>query len=225
MPADRPSAQQLEISGAWVLTPKVFEDSRGSFVEAYHGDRLGEVLGFRPDVAQANLSVSAAGALRGVHFSAVPPGQARYVMCARGAILDVVVDVRVGSPTYGRSASVLLDDDDKRMVYLGEGLGHAFMALEDHTTVVYLCSTAYAPEREHAISPLDPALGIDWSRTDRLGRPLQQLLSPKDANAPTLAEANAAGDLPSYSSVNDVAAARTPNPYANVRQGNEEIDR
>ena len=97
------------------------------------------------DLAQANCSVSAAGVLRGIHFSDVPPGQAKYVTCVRGAALDVVVDIRVGSPTFGQWDSVLLDDVDRRQMYLAEGLGHAFMALEDDTTIVYLCSTGYAP--------------------------------------------------------------------------------
>ena len=120
-------------------------------------------------LAQANCSVSAAGVLRGIHFSDVPPGQAKYVTCVRGAALDVVVDIRVGSPTFGQWDSVLLDDVDRRQIYLAEGLGHAFMSLADDTTVVYLCSTGYAPGREHGVHPLDPAIGIEWPTTGRDG--------------------------------------------------------
>ena len=115
-----------------------------------------EHAGHDLDLAQANCSVSAAGVLRGIHFSDVPPGQAKYVTCVRGAALDVVVDIRVGSPTFGQWDSVLLDDVDRREIYLAEGLGHAFMALEDDTTIVYLCSTGYAPGREHGVRPARP---------------------------------------------------------------------
>ena len=131
-------------------------------------------------LAQANCSVSSAGTLRGIHFAQLPPSQAKYVTCLHGAALDVVVDLRVGSPTFGQWDSVLLDDVDRRAVYLPEGLGHAFMALEDHTVVTYLCSAPYAPGREHGIHPLDPDVGIDWPTTARDGSPLAPLLSPKD---------------------------------------------
>ena len=118
--------------------------------------------------------------------------------CLHGAAFDVVVDLRVGSPTYGRWDAVLLDDRDRRAIYLPEGLGHAFLALEDHTIVSYLCSAPYAPGREHGVHPLDPALGIVWPSTGRDGTPLEPALSPKDAAAPTLAEAREQGLLPSY---------------------------
>jgi dTDP-4-dehydrorhamnose 3,5-epimerase len=130
--------------------------------------------------------------LRGVHFADVPPSQAKYVTCVRGAVLDVVIDIRVGSPTYGQWEAVRLDDDTRHAVFLAEGLGHAFMALTDDATVVYLCSAGYAPEREHGIHPLDPALGIEWPEG------IEPLLSPKDEQAPTLAEAERQGLLPSY---------------------------
>jgi dTDP-4-dehydrorhamnose 3,5-epimerase len=188
--------EALDIEGAWVFRPRQHGDERGTFLEAFTAASLEEVAGHRLDLAQVNTSVSAPGVLRGIHFADVPPGQAKYVMCASGAVLDVVVDVRVGSPTYGQWRSVLLDDVDRAAVYLAEGLGHAFLSLDDASTVVYLCSTGYAPGREHGISPLDPALGIDWPTHDRRGRPLSPLLSPKDAEAPTLAEAAEQGLLP-----------------------------
>ena len=140
---------------------------------------------------QANASVSAKGVLRGIHFADVPPGQAKYVTCVKGSVLDVIVDIRVGSPTFGQWTSVLLDDRDRRAVYLSEGLGHGFCSLEDGSTVVYLCSEGYNPSGEHEVHPLDPAIGIEW--------PLEGIepeLSAKDAAAPTLAEAAAAGLLP-----------------------------
>ncbi|MDN0197788.1 dTDP-4-dehydrorhamnose 3,5-epimerase [Streptomyces sp. S.PNR 29] len=182
----------LDIAGAWVLEPKVFPDDRGSFHEWYRGQEFREATGYDLSLAQANCSVSRRGVLRGVHFSDVPPGQAKYVTCVRGAVLDVVVDIRVGSPTFGRWEAVRLDEDTRHAVFLAEGLGHAFMALTDDATVVYLCSTGYAPEREHGVHPLDPRLGIDWPDG------LSPVLSPKDAEAPSLAEAERAGLLPSY---------------------------
>jgi dTDP-4-dehydrorhamnose 3,5-epimerase len=141
---------------------------------------------------QANCSVSRRGSLRGVHFADVPPGQAKYVTCLRGSVIDVVVDIRTGSPTFGRSAVNRLDDRTRRAVYLAEGLGHGFLALSDEAVVVYLASEPYVPDREHGVHPLDPALGIEWPRG------IEPVLSPKDAAAPSLAEAERAGLLPSY---------------------------
>ncbi|MFD6419842.1 dTDP-4-dehydrorhamnose 3,5-epimerase family protein [Streptomyces sp. NPDC060194] len=184
--------RQLGISGAWVHEPKIFPDGRGSFHEWFRAPDLAEAAGHPLNLAQANCSVSARGTLRGVHFADVPPGQAKYVKCVRGAVLDVVVDIRVGSPTYRQWEAVRLDDVDHHSVYLSEGLGHAFMALTDDATVVYLCSQGYAPQREHGIHPLDPALGIEWPAG------VTPLLSDKDAAAPTLAEAETQGLLPSY---------------------------
>ncbi|MEU3853465.1 dTDP-4-dehydrorhamnose 3,5-epimerase [Streptomyces sp. NPDC029554] len=182
----------LGIEGAWVLEPKVFPDDRGSFHEWFRGAEFREATGRDLSLAQANCSVSRRGVLRGVHFADVPPSQAKYVTCVRGAVLDVVVDIRVGSPTYGTWEAVRLDDDSRAAVFLAEGLGHAFMALTDDATVVYLCSAGYAPEREHGIHPLDPVLGIEWPEG------VTPVLSPKDEQAPTLAEAERQGLLPSY---------------------------
>jgi len=108
----------------------------------------------------------------------------------------VVVDLRVGSPTFGHWDSVLLDDVDRRAIYISEGLGHAFLSLEDRSTVTYLCSTPYAPGREHEVNPLDPAIGIEWPTLGRDGTALEYQLSGKDAAAPNLAEAQANGQLP-----------------------------
>ncbi len=186
----------LRIKGAWALEPGVFPDDRGSFHEWYRGAEFREATGYNLSLAQANCSVSRRGVLRGVHFSDVPPGQAKYLTCVRGAVLDAVVDLRVGSPTFARWQALRLDDDSRHAVFLAEGLGHAFMALTDDATVAYLCSTGYAPEREHGVHPLDPELGIAWPED------IPPVLSPKDAQAPTLAEAKRAGLLPSYAACN-----------------------
>jgi dTDP-4-dehydrorhamnose 3,5-epimerase len=195
--------RELAVPGAYEITPKQFGDPRGVFLEWFKAGAFAEAVGHPLDLQQANCSVSAAGVLRGIHFADVPPGQAKYVTCAKGAVLDVVVDLRVGSPTFGTWDSVLLDDVDRRAIYLGEGLGHAFMSLEDDSTVLYLCSTGYNPGAEHGIHPLDPTVGIDWPTTARDGSPLTSLLSEKDTAAPTLAEAAEQGLLPTYDAVQD----------------------
>ncbi len=194
MPAGRgtPIVDSLGIDGAWVFTPRLHRDDRGSFHEWFQGADLAEQLGYRFRLSQANCSVSHRGVIRGIHFTQVPPGQAKYVVCMSGAIVDVVVDVRIGSPTYGRWEQVQLDDETGRAVFISEGLGHGFMALTDDATVAYLCSTPYAPGIEHGVNPLDPAIGIRWPNADEV------MLSPKDAAAPTLEEAEQAGRLPTY---------------------------
>ncbi|MFT3898910.1 MAG: dTDP-4-dehydrorhamnose 3,5-epimerase [Gordonia sp. (in: high G+C Gram-positive bacteria)] len=200
--------RELSISGAWEFTPVQHGDARGVFLEAFKAPLLSEVTGHDLDLAQVNVSVSAAGTLRGIHFADVPPGQAKYVTCVSGAVLDVIVDIRVGSPTFGRHDTVLLDDVDRRAVYLGEGLGHAFCALADGSTVTYLCSTGYNPGAEHGVNPLDPALGITWPTTARDGSPLTFELSAKDTAAPSLADAEQAGLLPDFAAVTSYLRSR-----------------
>jgi dTDP-4-dehydrorhamnose 3,5-epimerase len=184
--------RELDIAGAWEVTPPVHADSRGLFFEWLTDRSFTEFAGHPLDVRQANCSVSAAGVLRGLHFAQLPPSQAKYVTCLSGSVFDVVVDIRVGSPTFGQWDSVLLDDRNHRSVYLSEGLAHGFLALQDNSTVMYLCSTEYSPQREHTISPTDPALAIDWPSEHEL------LISDRDAAAPTLDEVRAAGLLPSW---------------------------
>ncbi|MEQ4721129.1 dTDP-4-dehydrorhamnose 3,5-epimerase [Nonomuraea sp. B19D2] len=179
---------RLSIDGSWLFTPRVHADPRGSFLEAFRAAGLPHPL----DVAQVNCSVSQAGVLRGVHFAEIPPGQAKYIMCVSGSVMDVVVDVRVGSPTFGQWEAVTLDDETRGAVLIAEGLGHAFMALSEQATVVYLCSQPYSPGREHGVHPLDSAVGIGWPAG------LEPVLSEKDAKAPSLEEARAAGLLPDY---------------------------
>jgi dTDP-4-dehydrorhamnose 3,5-epimerase len=184
--------EPLKIDGAWAFTPRIFGDRRGSFLEWFKDAELAADVGHSMEIAQANCSVSSRGVVRGVHFSDVPPGQAKYVTCASGAIIDVVVDIRVGSPSFGSWEAVELDDQTRRALYIGEGLGHAFTAVSEQATVLYLCSTPYAPDREHGVNPLDPAIGIAWPAE------IDPVLSDKDAAAPSLAEAQAAGLLPGY---------------------------
>lgn len=183
-------ARELAIPGAWEFTPTKHPDDRGVFLNWYVADAVADAVGHPLPLAQTNHSVSRRGVVRGVHYALVPPSQAKYVYCPRGAVLDVIVDVRVGSPTFGRHDVVGLDTADFRAVYLAEGLGHTAIALEDDSVLCYLCSTGYNPQREKGISPLDPALGLDL--------PADPVLSEKDAAAPTLAEAAEQGLLPTY---------------------------
>ena len=162
------------------------------FLEWYRFEALEQARGHRLDLRQANVSVSARGVVRGIHFASVPPSQAKYVTCMSGAVLDVIIDIRLGSPTYGQWEAVRLDDLDRKAVYVSEGLGHSFIALSDGAVVSYLCSEVYSPIREHGVHPLDPTIAIEWPAG------LTPLLSPKDEAAPTLAEAEAQGLLPQY---------------------------
>jgi dTDP-4-dehydrorhamnose 3,5-epimerase len=187
------TVRELAVPGAWEITPRLHPDDRGLFYEWFTHHEFLALAGHRFDMRQANCSVSAAGVLRGLHFAQLPPSQAKYVTCLRGAVFDVVVDIRVGSPTYGRWDSVRLDDRERRSVYVSEGIGHGFLALQDDSTVMYLCSAEYNPEREHTICATDPALGIDWPTVDG-----GLAMSDRDRDAPTLGEARAAGVLPTW---------------------------
>lgn len=188
--------QPLSIEGVWEITPVLRPDDRGVFLESFKTQPLEDAIGHPFTLAQMNVSVSRIGTVRGIHFASVPPSQAKYVQCLAGRILDVVVDIRVGSPTFGRWDAVELNDESRNALYIAEGLGHAFCALSESVTVGYLCSEPYAPTREHGIHPLDPALDLPWPSG-------AGLLSPKDAAAPSLAEAAEQGLLPDYASCVD----------------------
>jgi dTDP-4-dehydrorhamnose 3,5-epimerase len=192
----------MTIADAWVCSPRSFADSRGSFLEWFRGDLLTEVTGRRFGVIQANHSVSRRGVVRGLHFADVPLGQAKYVYCPTGAVLDIVVDLRVGSPTFGVVDAVVLDDVSHRAVFISEGLGHAFCALREDSSVSYLVSTAYDPLSERTITPVDPELALPWP-TD-IG-PL--VMSDKDVAGPTLAAAMSAGLLPTMAACQERYAA------------------
>lgn len=183
----------LSIAGAVEVTPRQFPDDRGVFLEWYRFDALAEVVGHPLDLRQANTSVSHRGVVRGIHYADVPPSQAKYVTVAHGAVIDYVVDIRVGSPTFGQWEAVTLDTVDRRALYIAEGLGHCFVALADDTVVSYLVSEQFAPEREHGITPLDPTVGLELP----FG-PDELMLSSKDLEAPTLEQARTAGLLPTW---------------------------
>ena len=185
--------RELTIPDAYEIIPVQHADDRGLFFEFYRFDRLEEAVGHSLDLKQGNTSVSRRGSVRGIHFADIPPSQAKYVMAPRGAVLDFVIDIRVGSPTFGQWDSVLLDDTDRRAIYVAEGLGHCFVALTDDATVSYLVTDVYSPGREHGINPLDGDIGLEFPiPADDL------LLSAKDTDAPGLLQAKESGLLPSW---------------------------
>ncbi len=185
--------RELSVPDSYEITPRQFRDERGVFLEWYRFDALEEAIGHRFDIVQANTSVSKRGSVRGIHFADVPPSQAKYVAAVHGAVLDYIIDIRVGSPTFGTWDSVLLDDVDRRAVYISEGLGHCFVALTEDATVSYLVTATFNPGREHGINPLDSEIGLVFP--PEAGK---LLLSAKDTDAPTLAEAVESGLLPTW---------------------------
>lgn len=190
---ERMQIRELSIAGAFEVTPRQFPDDRGAFWEWYRFDALAEAVGHPLDLRQGNGSISKRGVVRGIHFADVPPSQAKYVTVTSGAVIDFIIDIRVGSPTFGRWEAVRLDTIDRRAVYIAEGLGHAFVSLQDDSTVTYLVSEVFNPTAEHGITPLDSTIALEFPA--EAGEPL---LSPKDLDAPTLLEAQEAGLLPTW---------------------------
>jgi epimerase EvaD len=186
-------ARNLAVTGAVEFTPQVFADDRGHFLSPFQGPEF--VHNTRRElfrVSQVSYSVSRRGVVRGVHFTATPPGIAKYVYCPHGTVLDVVVDLRLGSPTFGRWDSVLLGDTSRHALYLPVGVGHAFVALEDDSMMTYVMSGSYVKEQELEVSVFDRRLALP------IPDDIEPLLSQRDSVAPTLAEAEARGLLPRY---------------------------
>ena len=165
------------LPGMVVVEPVVHHDARGFFQESFRADRMAE-LGIREDWVQDNHSRSARGVLRGMHFS-VGAGQAKLIRCARGAVLDVAVDIRRGSPTYGRWEAVVLDDESLREVYLPVGFAHGFVVTSEVADVIYRCSSYYDPSVERGFAWDDPDVAISWPD-------LAFEVSARDASAPRL---------------------------------------
>ena len=181
----------LGIDGAWVAESPVWSDERGFFREWFKSEDVKAATSRDFGIEQANISVSSAGTLRGIHYSIAPRGQAKWVTCISGSIQDVIVDIRTDSKTFGQWIDVELKGDSGKAVLIGEGLGHGFLALEDNTAVAYLVSTPFSPTDEFEINPLDEKITIKW------GMDLSSLkISGKDKIAPTLAERLAEGKLP-----------------------------
>ena len=185
--------QELSISGAYVVTHKVFPDERGLFREWFKAAEI-ESIAETFSVEQANYSKSKKFVIRGIHYSMAPQGQAKLVTCASGQIVDVLVDLRVGSPSYLKIEYVELSEDSGKVVFIPTGVGHGFVVQSESAAVVYLTSSGYAPEYEKAITPTDTELGIIWPI------PLGELgvISKADTEAPTLAQAKESGILPTF---------------------------
>lgn len=187
----------LSISGAFEIRTTIFPDERGVFLEAFHLTKLRAEIGHEFLLRQANTSVSHKGVLRGIHFADVPPGQAKYVMVPYGAVLDFIVDIRLGSPTFGQWTSVEINDSKRNAVYISEGLGHAFLSLRDQTVVNYLVSDIYKPQNEHGINPLDAEINLEFPQG--IG---DLVISPKDLEAPTLQQLKTENKLPTLENCN-----------------------
>ncbi|MGW7416044.1 dTDP-4-dehydrorhamnose 3,5-epimerase family protein [Streptomyces sp. NPDC054863] len=190
--APHPAVRELAVSGAFLFSPQVYRDLRGVFVSPFQGEEFAAAVGHPMPLAQTNHSRSARGVLRGLHFTTTPPGQAKYVHCARGRAMDIVVDLRLGSPTFGVHDVVETDPHDFRSVYLPLGVGHAFLALEDDTVMSYVVSSPYRAGLEQAIDPFDPELALPWPED------LVPTLSERDTGAVSLARAEELGMLPRY---------------------------
>lgn len=196
--------RELSIPDAFEITTQSFQDERGLFLESFRADKLAAATGRAFTIKQVNTSVSHRGVLRGIHFAEVPTGQAKYVTVHTGSIIDYVVDIRVDSPTFGQWTSVHLDAAARNAVFVSEGLGHAFLALEDNTLVSYLVSEHYQPTREHGIHPEDSTIGLEFPADIATLR-----LSDKDAVAPSLNDVMAQGVLPTWQACNDLYSSQT----------------
>jgi dTDP-4-dehydrorhamnose 3,5-epimerase len=189
------NVKELAINGVYIFTPQIYRDPRGFFIENFVQDKFFDQLNIRFPVEQINTSVSAKGVIRGIHFADVPPGQAKFVSVMNGKIQDFVVDLRVGSPSFGSSLSVLLDSETRQSLYLPEGIGHGFLSLYEDTVVSYLVSTKYNPMIERSINPLDKDIKLDFEY------PIQDLIiSERDSSAMSFKQALSEGLLPDYSS-------------------------
>jgi dTDP-4-dehydrorhamnose 3,5-epimerase len=179
----------LSIEGAWLAEFPLHNDNRGSFREWFKQAEILEKTGFNFFVSQANISISNSGVVRGIHYSLNSEGQAKWVTCLKGAILDVVIDIRPMSPTFRRVEHIELSAGEGKAVLIGLGLGHGFAALEDESVVSYLLSSPYSPTTEYAINPFDKDLAIQWNTNN-------PIVSSKDQNAPLLESLNKEGLLP-----------------------------
>jgi dTDP-4-dehydrorhamnose 3,5-epimerase len=181
----------LSIDGSWKIDFQRFDDNRGYFYESFKAEDFKTHIGRNFKIKQTNTSSSSKGSVRGIHFAMLPPSQAKLVQCQRGSIRDYVIDIRVGSPTFGKFEVVELGENSASAVFIEEGLAHAFVALENHTVVTYYVTEKYNPEREKGINPFDKTLNVKWPD-------LELILSEKDKQAISLDQSKAQGLLPNY---------------------------
>lgn len=190
--------EELPIHGAWKIAPRKFLDNRGVFHEVFKLSSFQSATGKKLDIKQMNQSESRKGVIRGIHFADNPPGQAKYISCSKGRVWDVIIDIRVGSPTFGEWCGVELSAANSCAVFISEGLGHAFLSLEEGSVVSYLCSEEYSPTGEHQINPLDLDLSIDFSGFGAKFDVTDFFLSDQDTNALGFREAVLSGLLPKF---------------------------
>ena len=186
------NVRELEISGLFVAESRVFGDDRGFFREWYKLSDF-ELAGIEFRTEQSNLSMSSRNVVRGLHYSMAPRGQAKVVTCVYGTLDDVIVDIRVGSPTFGAVVTVSLGADQGTTVILPGGVAHGFCVTSETAALSYLLSSPYDAPHELEINPLDPDINVPWSLSG------EAILSEKDAAAPSLAQRRMAGQLPTYS--------------------------
>ena len=184
-------AHPLKISGSWKIEFQKFDDNRGFFYESFKEEDFKNQIGRHLNIKQTNTSSSSKGSVRGIHYALVPPSQAKLVQCQRGSIKDYVIDIRVGSPTFGQFEEIELDENSVSAVFIEEGLAHAFVALENQTVVTYFVTEKYNPEREKGINPFDKTLNVKWPD-------IELILSEKDKQAISLEEAKNQGLLPTF---------------------------
>jgi len=175
---------KTEIPDVIIIEPKVFGDERGYFVETYRQDKLDDYLGFKVGFIQDNESRSSYGVLRGLHYQLAPASQTKLVRVIKGNVLDVAVDIRKGSLTFGKHVAVELSGENKRQMFVPRGFAHGFVVLEDDTIFAYKVDNYYSPENDRGLAFDDAALAIDWIVDKE-----QLQLSPKDTRQPTLDQA------------------------------------
>ena len=171
-------AIETKLKGCFILEPTVFEDERGYFFESYNENKIKEILGYKPSFVQDNQSNSSYGVIRGLHMQAGEHAQAKLVRVVEGAVIDVAVDVRPGSETYGQSVAVELSADNKRQLFIPRGFLHGFSVVSEKATFFYKCDNGYNKESEDGIDPLDEEIGIDWKIPND-----KMIISEKDQEA------------------------------------------
>ncbi|MFE9664355.1 dTDP-4-dehydrorhamnose 3,5-epimerase family protein [Streptomyces sp. NPDC005955] len=192
---------ELDIEGCFEFTPEVYRDHRGLFSSPYQDNPFVEGVGKSIfPVRDISYNISDRGVLRGIHFTKVPPGRAKYVYCPTGRVNDYLVDLRIGSPTFGEWRVAELSGENPKSLMIPDGVGHAFLALEPNSMLVYVMAGGYVPEHEYAISPFDPEVGLEIPE----GYDIAQ--SERDRAAPTLAQARELGMLPDYEACKQVEA-------------------
>jgi dTDP-4-dehydrorhamnose 3,5-epimerase len=182
--------KKTDIEGVLIIEPKVFGDARGYFLESFNAKEFAEKTGLNINFVQDNESMSSYGVMRGLHFQNPPYTQSKLVRCVKGAVLDVAVDIRKGSPTYGQHVAVELTEDNHRQFFVPRGFAHGFAVLSETAVFQYKCDNFYAPQADGGISILDESLGIDWRiPTDKA------LLSEKDTKHALLKDFDSPFDI------------------------------